>query len=182
MKRPFLEKFFGTVDKMFLPQRGRMSPATGEGDACQMFLSVCSDPALTLITPVCRRAMLGAGGSTMAGQRPPLRWAEAARSEDRAHRRGRVRGRRLPSSGSREIAGCHLPQRGRHCRGSRASVTASKREKQYPGRGCCFSFGHAAVLTAYSAVLFLSSAASSSRSFFTRSSIRWASSGVAFPA
>ena len=179
MKRPFLENFFGTVDKMFLPQRGRMSPATGEGDACQMFLSVCSIPALTLITPVCRRAMLGAGGSTMAGQRPPLRWA---RSSDRAHRRGRVRGRLLPSSGSREIAGCHLPQRGRHCRGARASVTASKREKQYPGRGCCFSYYLAVVPIAYSAVLFLSSVSSCSRSCFTRVSIRWASSAVAFPA
>ena len=162
MKRPFLEKFFGTVDKMFLPQRGRMSPATGEGDACQMFLSVCSDPALTLITPVCRRAMLGAGGSTMAGQRPSLRWA---RSEDRAHRRGRVRGRCLPS----EREALQGSQGIRHGVKTRKTV-------------CCFSYGHAAVLTAYSAVLFLSSAASSSRSFFTRSSIRWASSTVAFPA
>ena len=174
MKRPFLEKFFGTVDKICSsPSGGGCRPRQVRETLARCFYLFAvfrhspSSPQ--------RRAMLGAGGSTMAGQRPPLRWA---RSEDRAHRRGRVRGRRLPSSGSREIAGCPPPSEREALQGSQGIRHGVKTRKTV----CCLSYGHAAVLTAYSAVLFLSSAASSSRSFFTRSSIRWASSGVAFPA
>ena len=55
--------------RRFLPSGGRMSAQlTGEGEACQLFLSVCSDPALSLITRFAGASP--AGGSTRSGQSP----------------------------------------------------------------------------------------------------------------